>query len=68
MIRIYLIAGVLAAITAAFIFARWDAVRDFKTKLEAERTGHIQDAREIENETRTDADDALIDCLSGRGC
>ncbi len=68
MIRFYLIVGALAACAAFVAYQRHDARQDLKRELDAARTEHIEDAREIENETRSDTDDALTDCLLGRSC
>ena len=68
MIRFYLIVGALAASAAFVAYQRHDARKDLKRELDAARTEHIKDSREIENETRSDTDDALTDCLLGRSC
>lgn len=66
--KLYLYGAVALAVVAFGLWLRWDAVQDYRAKLEADRAGHITDARSIENETRNDTDAALIECLSGRRC
>lgn len=68
MIRLYLIGGALAACVAFVMYQRHDARQDFVRELDAARTDHIEDAREIENETRSDTDADLVDCLLNRIC
>ena len=66
--RLYIAAGALVAIAAVAFWLRADAVSDFRKKLEAARTEHIEDAREIENEIRNLSDDDVLNCLLGRKC
>lgn len=66
--RIYLIGAGVAIAVAAVAYIRYDARQDYKRELEAARTQHLEDARSIENETRSDTDADLTDCLLGRRC
>lgn len=66
--RVYLAAGVVAALMALVVWLRWDAVSDFRKKLEQKRIEHIEDAREIENEIRNRTDDDITGCLLGGDC
>ena len=68
MIRFYAIAAAIATLAAFMAYQRHDARQDLKRELEAARPEHIEKAREIENETRSDTDDALTNCLLGRQC
>lgn len=55
----------VAAFAAYTAYVRHDAVSDAKQDAKIEAT---EGSRKIENEIRSLDDDALIDCLSGRGC
>lgn len=68
MIKIYLIGAALASVVALVAYQRWDAARDYRLRLEAERIEHIETAREIENEVRDIDDTGLVNCLRGVGC
>lgn len=66
--KLWLYGAVIAAIMLSAVWLRLDAVSDFKDKLKADTVESIQTGRGIENETRTDTDSQLFDCVLNRKC
>lgn len=64
MIRLYLAAGLVAALIAGAAYLRWDAVQDERRARQAAedaaRIGHIEDARERRNDIENLDCDGLL--------